>query len=302
MKKIVYFYGNCHTQVFADFLNGYRPFREQYKCYGFKKYIRTWYAPDMNKIHRRKLESSLKDVDVFIHQKISNNFRGEKWSSDYLKKQTNGRSIYLSNYFFRGYHPTLCSSTTITNLKNEKIKKNNIEFDAIIFWLFLQNNTINETLDWLQSGSSPEVENLTIKVANDDIREMKRRDTLEINKKHEIIGASDIMNTWRVNQLGGRFNKPSLYYYREMVIKILKTLNIEINECVTNMKIPTASCNHIYHFVLKTLPKLKLMKDVKYKHNIDVKYVGDLFNKFEKETEQFLMLYRLHKIQKFLPL
>ena len=94
--------------------------------------------------------NDLKDFDIFIHQKISNSYRGERWSSDYLKKQTNGRCIWLFNYFFRGYAQYSCLPTRCVDCeKNEKVTKKRYNFRAMLFYLFSIGKSPEEAKYWL---------------------------------------------------------------------------------------------------------------------------------------------------------
>lgn len=313
-KKLVYFYGNCHTKVLSSMLASNRKFNEKYKLIGFKSRTLTWYAPNMNRIHRRKLESSLKDVDVFIHQKISNNYRGKKWSSDYLKKQTNARCIWLFNYFFRGYAPALLTSDPICYLKNEKYTKNAISFDAMFFWFYANGKSCEETFDWMINESSKEASQLVLKTAKDDIAELKRRQTEQINLGNEILGMSDIMETWNKNQLGVFVNHPTMHYYWILCRRILSSLEVEVAEDETwkwhTSKYHFQNDDRIYNYVRQTCPDVKWPKNLTtfngrkgtYFKEFTLDSIKQQFEKFKQFEDGCLSSYKQHKIQKFLPL
>ena len=313
-KKLVYFYGNCHTKVLSWMLASNRKFNEKYKLIGFKSKSHTWYAPNMNKIHRRKLESSLKDVDVFIHQKISNNYRGEKWSSDYLKKQTNARCIWLFNYFFRGYAPALLRSDPISYIKNEKYTKKATDFDAMFFWFYANGKTCEETFDWMTNGSSKEASQLVLKTAKDDLAELKRRQTEQINLGNEILGMSDIMETWNKNQLGIFVNHPTMYYYWILCRRILSSLEVEVVEDETwkwrTSEYHFQNDDRIYNYVRQTCPDVKWPKNLTtfngrngtYFEEFTIDTIKQEFEKFKQFEDGCLASYKRHKIQKFLPL
>ena len=54
----------------------------------------------------------------------------------------------------------------------------------------------------MENEHSKEATDFTLKVANDDIAELKRRQTEQVNLGNEILGMSDVMDTWQETLLG----------------------------------------------------------------------------------------------------
>ena len=321
-KKLVYLYGNCHTKVLGWMLLANQKFTEKYELVGYKSGRRscpTWYAPNMQiKRDLHRMIKNLKDVDIFIHQKISNNFRGKHFSSDYLKQHTNGRCIWLFNYFFRGYAPCYLTSEPIANLKNEKVTKKRHTFRAMLFYLFLIGKSSEEAKYWLEKENSKEATDLTYKVANDDIIELKRRQTEQVNLGNEILGMSDVMDTWKETQLGIFLNHPTMDYYWILCRRLLKSLDVEVDDDETwNWKTKNFHWQNddmIFNYVRENCPNIswsETMTTYEGHRNSKFKewgmkwgneYIKTQFKRFEENTEEFKSAYVNHKIQKFLPL
>jgi hypothetical protein len=321
-KKLVYLYGNCHTKVLGWMLWANPKFTEKYKLVGFKSGGRkcpTWYAPNMQiKRDLRRMITNLKDVDIFIHQKISENFRGKHFSSDYLKQHTNGRSIWLFNYFFRGYAPCYLTSEPIANLKNEKGTKRSYNFRAMLFYLFANNKSPEEAKHWLETEHSQETTDFTLKVAKDDIAELKRRQTEQVNLGNEIIGMSDVIETWQETQLGICNNHPTMHYYWILCRRLLKSLEVEVDDDETwNWKTKNFHWQNddmIFNYVRETCPNIswpETMTTFEGSRNPNFEnwgmkwgdeFLERQYKRFEENTEDFINAYKQHKINKFLPL
>lgn len=310
-KKLIYLYGNCHTKVLGWMLWANPKFTEKYQLVGYKSGRRncpSWYMPYMQiKRDLNRMINDLKDVDIFIHQKVSNSYRGERWSSDYLKKQTNARCIWLFNYFFRGYAPCYLTSEPIANLKNEKVTKKRHTFRAMLFYLFAIGKSPEEAKHWLENEHSNEATDFTLKVARDDIAELKRRQTEQVNLGNEILGMSDVMDTWQENQLGVFYNHPTTHYYWILCRRLLKSLEVEVNDDETwNWKTKEYHwhCDdYIFNYVRETCPKISWPETMTtFEGSWGSDYIKTQFKKFEENTEEFKSAYVNHKIQKFLPL
>lgn len=311
-KKLIYLYGNCHTKVLGWMLWANPKFTEKYELVGYKSGRRscpTWYAPRMQiKRDLNRMINNLKDVDIFIHQKVSENFRGKHFSSDYLKQQTNARCIWLFNYFFRGYAPCYLTSEPIANLKNEKVTKKRHTFRAMLFYLFAIGKSPEEAKYWLENEHSKEATDFTLKVANDDIAELKRRQTEQVNLGNEILGMSDVMDTWQETLLGMFLNHPTMHYYWILCRRLLRTLEVEVEDDETWIwkakEFHWQNDDYLFNYVRKTCPDIKWPDTLATTNDRSwgSDYIKTQFERFEENTEEFKSAYVNHKIQKFFPL
>lgn len=89
-KKLVGFYGNCHTKPVIDALNSNEMFNSEYVIYPLKE---IYQIKDTNYFNNPVFEN----LDLFIHQSIrKENIYGEKYSSDNVLMSLNSRVKVIS--------------------------------------------------------------------------------------------------------------------------------------------------------------------------------------------------------------
>jgi hypothetical protein len=289
-------------KTLAYMLIGNPKFNEKFNLVGFKNNRPYWYLMTLKKYHAELLKKSVQTCDFFIHQSISENHSGTQFSSEYLKEYSSGRNVWCFNYYFRGYTPDRISTYTL-NTDNEKI-----DFNAVLFYLFSIGKSPKETKLWLETEDAPELTDFTLKVAKEDIAELKRRQTEQVNLGNEILGMSDVMDTWQENQLSLSLNHPMMHYYWILCRRILKLLEVEVVDDETwrwrEKYFPKNADSFIFEFVRKTCTRISWPETMATFSNRgwSVRYIEQQFKKFEENTEDYIKAYHKHKIQKFLPL
>jgi len=307
-KRNVILYGNCQMKTLAYMLIGNPKFNEKFNLVGFKNSRPYWYLMTLKKYHAESLKNSVQNCDFFIHQSISENYSGPQFSSDYLKQHTNGRNVWCFNYFFRGYTPCYLTSEPIANLKNEKVTKKEHKIRAMLFYLFSTGKSPEEAKYWLETENSQETTDFTLKVAKDDIAELKRRQTEQVNLGNEIIGMSDVIETWQENQLSLSYNHPTMHYYWIMCRRLLRTLEVEVDDDETwrwrKKYFPTNADHFIFEFVRKMCPTISWPETMATlsDSNWSVRYIEEQFKIYDEHKEDLITAYHKHKIQKFFPL
>lgn len=213
-KKIVIFYGNCHTESIIKFLRNNNEFTKEYEIYDI---------PQIQNIKNKLFFSSIifKKCDLFIHQSIRENNRyGSDFSSKNiirkLKKECNIISmpnIYqLPKFFFPQYY----------NSEEIRFKKSTYFFrDRIIDDLYFKGGNINQIYEKYMDKNLYNKEKLDNEYHN-FIKKVKSRE-----KDWDIKVSDFIIENFNKKNLFYDPNHPTTTFFKHVYLEILNILKIK---------------------------------------------------------------------------
>tara|TARA_R110001583_G_scaffold39556_2_gene126515 strand:+ start:4958 stop:5860 length:903 start_codon:yes stop_codon:yes gene_type:complete len=215
MKKKFSIYGNCQALPIAQIIMNHPKFSVQFEYVSFDKPVFMLGNNDIESVHK-----IVADVDVFIHQDISEIFSPEL-SSAHLRSLTKDSCICISipSLYFTGYYPET------TYLRNTPKALNRFseyhDLNILLYHLGISENPINgyEAEDLYDPQ-------LIIDNADDSIAELQHREKQLDTKSSEFIAEN-----WKDDILFHSFNHPSRKVLLHIINQIISILEID-NETI----------------------------------------------------------------------
>ncbi len=213
MKKCLV-YGNCQSMAIRDFLSKHPDFRSFYDLLDIKP-VHLLTQDDIE-----TLEQTIAETDLFIHQPISDNYKGiPQLSTSYLKSQSKASCTIVSFpvAYFTAYNPEI---TYLKGKNNAAISKPFPYHDLNILKLYAEGKSVEETIEAIESEVFYSTEylqdNLSTTLANLEARE----------KSIDILLSPFIRENFREKRLFHTFNHPSSIVLEYLINSILDFLDI----------------------------------------------------------------------------
>jgi hypothetical protein len=234
MKQKILFYGNCHLGVLANFFDQFLSDKyEVIKCeeaglipfFGYGVFA-VWSPKNRKneKLFYKNVIKLIEESDIFVFNDIDNR-EYEELNADYiLKNVVSNKRVCIANNRFTGY---LNSHHNIESLMDHvKQKKGVTERADIISYLY---NVIDDDLIEMIKTES-----------ESSLWENKKRET-EQKEKYEshFLEMNDFIEKEYKNKLLFlNRNHPSIFYYEELLSRLLSRLGENLNqEDIKNFKI-----------------------------------------------------------------
>lgn len=208
-------YGNCQIVAIKSLLLQNLEFSNIYR---FVELNPVFLLTPEDAPHLKKLVS---EIDLFIHQPVSAQYKGKELSTDYLRSlvKENAQIISIPVSYFTGYNPELFY------LKDQEgivIAEPFPYHDRNILSLYLQGKTIQETIQLIQSDDFYTLEqcqnNLDQTLSNLAMREEEQ--------KLDVQLTSFIQKNFERYRLFHTFDHPSVAIIAFIAQSILKLLEI----------------------------------------------------------------------------
>lgn len=270
MKKC-FIYGNCQSRIIKNILEANEEFASKYQIFDLK------IAHLLSHKDIVELEASATNADLFIHQKISDNYNGiPQLGTNYLRSKTkaNCESISIPVSYFTGYNPELIY------FRDQQNKYMEWELSAYhdfhILNLFYQHKKPLEIIDIIQKPDFYKPQ-YGIKNLNQSLSSLiNREEGLDI----KISGF--IKKYYQEYKLFHTFNHPSSAVMHCVVSKILQRINLLDyfnEEIVFNQpEVLDNSCCPIYPSIQNQL-KLKFNNNSEYRMKFKSFSLGEVTTK-----------------------
>lgn len=217
MKKCLV-YGNCQSMALKGLLKQNPQFNKHYEIVE---------CPSVHLLTQDDLpnqELILSDVDLLIHQPVSDNYKGlYQLSTNYLKSKLKPKAKVISFpvAYFTGYNPEMVYLKT----KNgQRIAQPFTYHDTNIMKFYLLGKSVNETIELIQSNdfyqSSYAHQNLENTLFN---LEQRERDL-------DIKLSSFIRESYKVDKLFYTFNHPTSIILNYLANSIFQALELDKNK------------------------------------------------------------------------
>jgi Polysaccharide biosynthesis enzyme WcbI len=217
--KTCLIYGNCQIVAMKSLLLQNSQFTS---CYQFLELDPVFLLTPDDAPHLKELVSN---VDVFIHQPVSEQYKGEALSTGYLRSllKQEAKAISFPVSYFTGYNPEMFY------LKDENggvVSQPFAYHDRNILNLYSQGKTIQETLNIIRDEDFGELDyfhkNLEQTLLNLALREQEQGIDTKIS--------GFIKDHFREYRLFHTFDHPSVVIVSFIIHSILSLLDIESND------------------------------------------------------------------------
>jgi Polysaccharide biosynthesis enzyme WcbI len=213
MKKCLV-YGNCQAMAIKSFLSKHPDFVSMYEISEVKP-VHLLTQEDV-----LTLEKTIAEIDLFIHQPVSDDYKGiHQLSSRYIKSQLKSSCKVLSFpvAYFTGYHPEI----TYLKDRNKIVVSKPFPFhDLNILKLYAEGKSIDRTIEEIEGEAFYSAEYLQNNLS-------KTLDNLEVRESNlDVILSKFIRENFREKLLFHTFNHPSSIVLEYLLNSILDLLNI----------------------------------------------------------------------------
>lgn len=217
MKKCLV-YGNCQAMALKGLLKQNPKFKKYYEIVDCKSvYL-------LNKEDLPNQELIISDVDLLIHQPVSDNYKGlYQLSTNYLKSKLkqNAKVVSFPVAYFTGYNPEL---VYLKNNSGQRISQPFTYHDTNIMKFYLMGKSVNETITLIQSKDFYQFYDIQNNLENTLLNLEQREIDLDI--KLSLF----IRENYKKNRLFYTFNHPSFVILKYIANSIFKALDIDKNE------------------------------------------------------------------------
>jgi len=209
LKKKCLIYGNCQADALKLYFDKYELFRNKYEIVPLK----AVHLLVLNDIEF--LLNQIKDVDLFIHQPISENYKNiPELGSEFLKSKLKKDAIVISFpvLYFKGYNPEIIG---LKDLNNKTIAKPISYWDQNILLAAYKGNNKAEILNKVEKGEIYTRQQV-LDNFNSSLEELKRRE-----QNLDIKMSSFLENNYKLVKLFHVFNHPNNFLLHNLTNSIL---------------------------------------------------------------------------------
>ncbi|WP_285164759.1 WcbI family polysaccharide biosynthesis putative acetyltransferase [Shewanella goraebulensis] len=245
--------GNCQAAPLADILMRQPSFAAHYQYIKMPKPAYMLQQADYESV-----KNVLEQIDLFIHQDISNAF-GPRFNTSHLKTlmKPGSETISFPSIYFTGYHPEICYLRHIDKKANEF---SDYHDQNLIQRYIEQPETAYEKSNKAINDPTYYSEQFINKNAADSLTELKRRE-----EKLDIRLSDFIEQHWKEELLFFSMNHPSRTVLNELTRRVITKLSLEENAIIGKFQHLNESSLPIYASVLKHI-KVKNCYDLKIKN------------------------------------
>jgi hypothetical protein len=238
-------YGNCQAMAIRNFLSKHPSFKSFYDVLEVKP-VHLLTRNDVE-----FLERTIAEADLFIHQPISDNYKGiHQLSTNFIKKQlkSNCKVIAFPVAYFTGYNPEI---TYLKDGNSTVISEPFPLHDLNLLKLYADGKTVDQAIEAIQSEQFYSAQYVQDNLNKTLTNLISREENLEVRL------AEFIQVHFREKRLFHTFNHPSATIVEFLVNSILNLLEIKceqsFSEIFRNSDILGQSSYPIYPAVAKAL-------------------------------------------------
>lgn len=284
MSKKCLIYGNCQSVVVKSFLSRNPEFASQY-CFIDIKPVHLLSEEDIP-----NLEKVIAEIDLFIHQPVSDNYKGiQQLSTRYLRSRLKSDSNVISFpvAYFTGYNPEM----VYMKGKNGAVLSEPFPYhDSNIVDFYVQGKTVNDThYHLLENDSFYSRESLESKLEH-TLKNLSQRE-----EELDIKCSSFIQSHFQTFKLFHSFNHPSCTIISYICNSILKLLKIsESKDFFSASNEPDPLKRHWFPIYPSLYSGLELKFETSQKYCFenqlyDVKEVIESFFRFYDNNQDIVM-------------
>lgn len=214
MKKCLV-YGNCQAMALRSFLSKHPNFTSFYEVIEIKP-VHLLTQGDVD-----RLEKTIAEIELFIHQPVSDNYKGiHQLSTNYIKSQLKSgcQTISFPVAYFTAYNPEI---TYLKNKNNIVISKPFPFHDLNILKLYAKGKSIDRTIEEIAGEAFYSAEYLQENLSA-TLRNLAARE-----KSLEVKISAFIQENFRIKKLFHTFNHPSAVVLEYILNYILDLLGIQ---------------------------------------------------------------------------
>jgi hypothetical protein len=208
-----------------------------------------------------RLEAYMPTVDLFIHQPVSDNYKGiYQLSTRYLKSLLKPQSIVISipSAYFTGYNPEMIY---LKDKKGDKVDGPFLLHDRNILALYAQGKSVQETLATIQQEDFYQAEQVQ-RNFDETLSELQLRETSLDVKISDLI-----KQHYQNSRLFHTINHPGSLVISEVAKSILNRLDIPLDQATLSAFCAQEVLDLLYFPIYPSIArhlKLKFVSDQNY--------------------------------------